>query len=565
MRAFQFLVLLSMLFASSGVIAQCPTGAQQVAPTCSGISYEGCCLPDQTLQWCENGVLCAIFCAQNPDPAYQKCGWSPEAGFYDCGSSTSPEPSCTHPMDCPGNCKPCGDITYEGCCDGAVVTWCECGCIRTINCAENSPPNDTCGWNATYSFYDCGQVGGDPSGIHPLECPGGPCTPSCGGKQCGPDGCGGSCGTCPAGYVCNAQGLCEVQPCTPNCAGKQCGPDGCGGSCGTCPAGNICQNGICVSAGCGADPAQTCQGLCGDAGTGGCWCDDLCEAFGDCCPDYEACCSGQCVPDCTFKECGPDGCGGSCGTCPQGQTCNSFGQCVSSGCTPACAGKECGPDGCGGTCGTCPAGKVCNAQGLCEATCTPSCVGKECGDDGCGGSCGSCPQGYVCKQGTCVKYEPCIPQCEGKQCGPDGCDGSCGVCAPPLECNEQGRCYDPHACVPSCTGKQCGPDGCGGLCGSCPPGQFCTPDGRCQGTDAAGEDLGTPADRDIRASETATTCPPGYASYYGTCIPQTQDSGMPAPGGTGGGCTTTHLPGPPWVLALALSLLSTRFLARKRQ
>src|SRR5262249_8004006 len=32
-------------------------------------------------------------------------------------------------------------------------------------------------------------------------------------------------------------------------------------------------------------------------------------------------------------------------------------------CTPSCSGKQCGGDGCGGTCGTCASGQVCNASG----------------------------------------------------------------------------------------------------------------------------------------------------------------------------------------------------------
>ena len=44
-------------------------------------------------------------------------------------------------------------------------------------------------------------------------------------------------------------------------------------------------------------------------------------------------CNGQidegcpCTPDCTDKECGSDGCDGTCGDCPEGQTCNEWGQC----------------------------------------------------------------------------------------------------------------------------------------------------------------------------------------------------------------------------------------------
>ena len=40
-------------------------------------------------------------------------------------------------------------------------------------------------------------------------------------------------------------------------------------------------------------------------------------------------CINSCIPDCTGKFCGIDGCSGSCGTCATGQTCNASGQCVS--------------------------------------------------------------------------------------------------------------------------------------------------------------------------------------------------------------------------------------------
>lgn len=80
--------------------------------------------------------------------------------------------------------------------------------------------------------------------------------------------------------------------------------------------------------------------------------------------------SGGCVPDCTGKACGSDGCGGSCGTCPTGYSCDASGQCVS-GCVPDCTGKVCGDDGCGGSCGTCPTGQTCNASGQCvSSSCT---------------------------------------------------------------------------------------------------------------------------------------------------------------------------------------------------
>ena len=66
------------------------------------------------------------------------------------------------------------------------------------------------------------------------------------------------------------------------------------------------------------------------------------------------------------------------------------------GCFPACAGRNCGDDGCGGTCGACQQGYACGGNGSCVQGCTPSCGGKVCGPDGCGASCGSCSKGFKC-------------------------------------------------------------------------------------------------------------------------------------------------------------------------
>ena len=72
---------------------------------------------------------------------------------------------------------------------------------------------------------------------------------------------------------------------------------------------------------------------------------------------------------------------------------------------PTCADKECGPDGCGGSCGQCPY-DYCSNAGLCQ-------------DD----TCGSCPAGLICHAGAC-----CDPNCYGKVCGISGCGFSCGQC-----------------------------------------------------------------------------------------------------------------------------------------
>jgi hypothetical protein len=208
------------------------------------------------------------------------------------------------------------------------------------------------------------------------------------------------------------------------------------------------------------------QKVCGDDGCGG--------SCGEC-PEAQVCVAdgkGCCKPACAGKICGDDGCGGSCGDCPEGLVCNGYHQCAPP-CEPKCAGKECGPDGCDGECGQCPPDKGCGPDFKCSV-CLPQCQGKDCGDDGCGGKCGSCPYGYSCENFKCS--EPCIPVCAGKDCGDDGCKGSCGECLPGEKCVGN-LCIIP--CEPDCAGKECGSDGCGGSCGKCASWATCSPQGVC--------------------------------------------------------------------------------------
>jgi len=148
----------------------------------------------------------------------------------------------------------------------------------------------------------------------------------------------------------------------------------------------------------------------------------------DDCNDFNLCTEDWCFEaECTHEQVNPDCCHPACSI---GDVCVQ-GDCV---CAPKCVGKQCGPNGCGGTCGTCADTEECTPGGQCR--CIPLCDGKECGDDSCGAVCGTCQQNHSCEEGLCV----CHPDCENKECGPDGCGGSCGTCgATYLEC-QAGQC-----------------------------------------------------------------------------------------------------------------------------
>ena len=141
------------------------------------------------------------------------------------------------------------------------------------------------------------------------------------------------------------------------------------------------------------------------------------------------------------------------GYCGTGSSCVG-GECT---CIPMCSGKACGDDGCGGSCGECGAQATCMPSGVC---CDRACGERQCGPDACGGECGACEAELVCveEDGMC-----CLPDCADKTCGTDGCGGSCGECDPGVTCPLNGVC----GCEPQCDDVVCDRDGCGGLCGDC--------------------------------------------------------------------------------------------------
>ena len=144
---------------------------------------------------------------------------------------------------------------------------------------------------------------------------------------------------------------------------------------------------------------------------------------------------------------------------------------IKKNCQPKCSGKQCGDNGCNGTCGTCSDSKqciqgkciekgvqcgklFCNTnqkciEGVCESSsCKRDCANKNCGDDNCGGQCGSCNSNELCEDGNCK----CIPDCKNNTCGLDPVCGikDCGSCNLPNKYCEDGQCKTGcESCLPN--------------------------------------------------------------------------------------------------------------------
>jgi uncharacterized protein (TIGR03382 family) len=563
------LVLTVALFQAGPAIANDGCTASSY-PGCGGCQCEACvCAMDSFCCYSTWDSICVSECINY-------CGGCGPAG--PCGNGQCEADELENCESCPEDCKCSGDkVCFQAACCLPICAGKDCG---DDGCGGSCGdcPGGTC-FDGTCCFPDCAgkECGDNGCGGKCGDCP--PfdscvdgvcklCEPDCEGKACGSDGCGGSCGECEFGDYCLPNGQCEALPrceptallpceaettgstedgsnlfqayscagglkkgtevvyefsaevddqvtivveelegnidlglflmgdpciedhclaydskkivasveagqtyfvvvdgaagaptmfklgikcksmCQTQCSGKNCGPDGCGGVCGTCENGESCVKGQCKVYGgfgwpclgdfecdsgyCVQGPDTTvCTQECSDASCPAGW---TCEAV-----DVDGAsvklCQSDCLPDCTDNECGDNGCGFACGTCPKGYLCEDS-VCVEAPCTPQCTGKECGKDGCGGMCGECDEGYECKG-GLChELPCDVDCAGLECGPSNCPGkSCGECDEGLVCVEGLCQE-PPCVPQCDKKECGPDGCEGTCGQCVDGYECVE---------------------------------------------------------------------------------------------------------------------------------
>ena len=65
---------------------------------------------------------------------------------------------------------PCGNVGYEGCCDGTTAKYCSSGVLKSKSCIGSSY-GSKCGWVASQRFYSCNATDGkDPSGKYERDC-----------------------------------------------------------------------------------------------------------------------------------------------------------------------------------------------------------------------------------------------------------------------------------------------------------------------------------------------------------------------------------------------------------
>jgi hypothetical protein len=101
------------------------------ATDCGDLTMEGQC-DSNTLAWCESGVKRTLVCSQGTT-----CGWNAEKNYNDCVASAT---------------MGCGAVTAEGQCAGSFLSWCDAGQVMTFDCASL---NQTCGWSTLENYNDC--------------------------------------------------------------------------------------------------------------------------------------------------------------------------------------------------------------------------------------------------------------------------------------------------------------------------------------------------------------------------------------------------------------------------
>jgi hypothetical protein len=348
----------------------------------------GTCIPGPALD-CDDGNPCTNdWC----NPA-EGCAHGNASGQCSDGNACTDGDTCVNGICTPGPALDCDDdnaCTTDSCLPAS-------GCKhvnKSGSCSDGDActTNDACvgGTCVPGPALDCDD--GNPctnDWCNPAEgCAHGNASGQCSDGNTCTDGDTCVNGLCTPGPAldCDDDNVCTTDSCLPASGCKHVNKSG------SCTDGNACTDGdACVNGLCTPGPALDCDddNVCT---TDSCLPASGCKhvnAAGPCtdgsiCTQGDACAAGQCVPgpqiDCDDKEyCTVDSCHPTNGcihtpladftSCPGGLNANcQNGVCT---CTPNCAGKNCGTDGCNGSCGTCDPGQSC-VNGQCQGGGGPS-------------------------------------------------------------------------------------------------------------------------------------------------------------------------------------------------
>ncbi|MGB0591558.1 MAG: hypothetical protein ACPGU1_17935, partial [Myxococcota bacterium] len=386
----------------------CEAGQCVCAPDCDGktCGTDGCggsCGQCTGQEACQGGACVCV-----PDCDGKSCG---DDG---CGGSCG---ACAPGVDCVDNqctsdCIP--DCTDKECgsngCNGS------CGSCTTVDGVPHECMAGSCEPVAecvpSCEGVSCGSDGCNASCGDCAEgelCLGGscePCTPSCEATDiCGADGCGGTCGQgCAPGTVCSGNTSC-VEPTGCDIMLQMSTPVVYAEEIGWSLIDAASEKVIAT----GSDYASSATYTTGVTLTTGTYILRATDSFGDgwsSSPDDSGVLALSYLNGATLLEYSMQAQAGGGYISEDVIVGVDCGNCVDS-----CDGRLCGPSGCGGTCGACPEMTVCetnpnNSPATQCVFCVPQCGDKECGQDECGGLCGEtgmCDAGEVCLSGECTE------------------------------------------------------------------------------------------------------------------------------------------------------------------
>jgi len=417
----------------------CPNGCQSMPQGTNDVCNDppDFCDGKANGDWCDgdNLVTCANDAIAKSIPCPLGCKSMPQGTNDVCTQETV---ACNVNQDCNDGVTCTNDQCKEGLCVHIKLPLC---CDSNADCEDDDPctnnvcNNNTCSASIIANCCKSAAQCDDNDSCTVDTCNNGQCThegsccdanSDCGDSDpCTVDACAnGICYHSTLESCCTSATDCiDATPCTTDaCIGNACQHFQ---KAGCCIADEDCSPlpAACVVAICTA-------GQCGDESIENCCENDLdCDDNNPC--TTEVCYTSQCLyqnvndccePDCASKQCGDDGCGGSCGSCEDDQICSTGGLCT-----------EFDPEPCASM----------SPWGECDGTLVSWCAEGLLLYHDCAPMDMTCGVSPITGAVTCVSTADCPTVCADVACGTLDCVGPCGLCDAPLYCADKGICVAP--------------------------------------------------------------------------------------------------------------------------